>query len=120
MTIEYCCWYHPDEDPKTSSAEIEAHIDRAAQLDPWLREHPPVVEWKLNWPAFSSTRGTRSAVAIGDAHERAAPGRASRAGRPVNGFAAVEDCSFLNLGGIPRSATGRATCAWRTPTTSTS
>jgi acetylornithine deacetylase/succinyl-diaminopimelate desuccinylase-like protein len=106
MTIEYCCWYHPDEPPEAVRAEIEEHIHRAAQLDPWLREHPPVVEWKLNWPSFSVDPGHPICLAIGDAHERANAGTRF-AGRPaVNGFAAVEDCSFLNLGGIPTVSYG--------------
>jgi acetylornithine deacetylase len=106
MTIEYCCWYHPDERPEAVRAEIEQHIHRAAQLDPWLREHPPVLEWKLNWPAFSVDPGHPICLAIGDAHERA-NGGTRFAGRPaVNGFAAVEDCSFLNLGGIPTVSYG--------------
>jgi hypothetical protein len=49
--LEYCIWYHPDEDPEDVKREIETHISRAASMDIWLREHPPVVEWKMNWPA---------------------------------------------------------------------
>ncbi len=100
MTFEYCCWYHPDEDPEDVKREIEEHVQRAAQLDPWLREHPPVVEWKLNWPAFSVDPEHPICIAVGDAHDVAAAGTRF-AGRPaVNGFAAVEDASFLNLGGV--------------------
>lgn len=106
MTIEYCCWYHPDEDPENVKREIEAHVARAAALDPWLREHPPVVDWKLNWPAFSVDAEHPICRAIGDAHERALDGTRF-AGRPlVRGFAAVEDCSFLNIGGIPTVSYG--------------
>jgi acetylornithine deacetylase len=100
MTIEYCCWYHPDDDPEDVKREIETHVERAAQLDSWLREHPPVVEWKLNWPPFSVDPDHPICHAIGDAHERAAVGTRF-AGRPeTHGFAAVEDVSFLNLGGV--------------------
>jgi acetylornithine deacetylase len=100
MTIEYCCWYHPDDDPEDVKREIETHVERAAQLDPWLREHPPVVEWKLDWPPFSVDPGDPICRAIGDAHELAAVGTRF-AGRPeTHGFAAVEDVSFLNLGGV--------------------
>jgi len=106
MTIEYCVWYHPDEDPENVKREIEDHIHRAAQVDPWLREHPPVVEWKLNWPAFSIDENHPICQAIGDAHEVAA-GASRFAGRPpIRGFAAVEDCSFLNIGGIPTVSYG--------------
>ncbi len=106
MTIEYCCWYHPDERPDQVRQEIEEHIHRAAQLDPWLRAHPPVIEWKLNWPSFSVDPKHPICLAIGNAHEEANAGTRF-AGRPaVNGFAAVEDCSFLNLGGIPTVSYG--------------
>jgi acetylornithine deacetylase len=106
MTIEYCCWYHPDESPDDVKREIEEHVHRAAQLDPWLREHPPVIEWKLNWPSFSVDPEHPICEAIGVAHERANAGTRF-AGRPaVNGFAAVEDCSFLNLGGVPTASYG--------------
>jgi acetylornithine deacetylase len=106
MTVEYCCWYHPDEDPEDVKREIEEHVERAAQLDPWLREHPPVLEWKLNWPAFSVDPEHPICVAVGDAHELAAAGTRFE-GRPaVNGFAAVEDVSFLNLGGVPAISYG--------------
>src|SRR5438552_2682895 len=65
-------------------------------------------------PAISrSTRPSSSVdpqhpicLAIGDAHEMASVGTRF-AGRPaVNGFAAVEDCTFLNLGGVPTVSYG--------------
>jgi len=106
MTTEYCCWYHPDEDPEDVKQEIEDHVTRAAQLDPWLRDNPPVFEWKLNWPPFSVDPEHPICVAVGDAHELAAEGT-RYAGRPeVHGFAAVEDVTFLNLGGVPAISYG--------------
>ena len=106
MTIEYCCWYHPDSKPDEVQREIEEHIHRAAQLDPWLREHPPVLEWKLNWPSFSVDPAHPICEAIGTAHAAANAGTRF-AGRPaVRGFAAVEDCSFLNLGNVPTVSYG--------------
>ena len=41
MTIEYCVWYHPEEDPEDVKREIETHISRAASMDTWLRDHAP-------------------------------------------------------------------------------
>ena len=106
MTIDYCCWYHPDEDPEDVKQEITEHVMRAAQLDPWLRDNPPVLEWKLNWPAFSVDPDHPICTAVGDAHELAAAGTRF-AGRPeVHGFAAVEDATFLNLGGVPAISYG--------------
>ncbi len=105
MTLDYCVWYSPDDDPEDVKREISTQIARAAQLDAWLREHPPVVDWKMNWPA-----NTPDAVEITEvtcaAHEQAAVG--SRfAGRPdVVGFAAVEDATWLTKGGVPAISYG--------------
>ena len=105
MTIEYCCWYHPDEDPEDVKQEIEEHVMRAAQLDPWLRDHPPVLEWKLNWPAFSVDPDHPICTAVADAHELPPRHPLRRAARG-HGFAAVEDATFLNLGGVPAISYG--------------
>ena len=106
MATEYCCWYHPDDDPEAVKQEIEQHIARAAALDPWLRVHPPTVEWKQNWPASRVDPAHPICQALQDAHELAAAG-ARFAGRPtIRGFAAVEDTSFLNSSGIPAISYG--------------
>lgn len=106
MTTDYCCWYHPDDDAEAIKREIEQHIVCAANLDPWLRHHPPAIEWKLNWPASRVAPTHPICLAAQDAHELAATGTRF-AGRPaVRGFAAVEDTSFLNLHGIPAISYG--------------
>ena len=105
LTLEYCCWYHPDEDPEDVKREIEGHVAAAAQLDGWLRLHPPKIEWKMNWPA-NRPEADEITEAMCVAHERAALGTRF-AGRPlVCGFAAVEDASFLTLGGTPAISYG--------------
>lgn len=105
MTIEYCVWYSPDDDPESVKQEIETHIHRAAQLDPWLREHPPVVEWKLHWPANTPDADAITDVAVA-AHAQAAVGSRFEGPAPVVGFAAVEDCTWLTLGGVPAISYG--------------
>lgn len=37
--------YLPDEDPDRVKQEVEGQIRRAADLDGWLRKHPPQIEW---------------------------------------------------------------------------
>ncbi len=80
MTIEYCVWYHPEEDPEDVKREIETHIERAASMDVWLREHPPVVEWKMNWPANTPDADEITAATCA-AHERSAQGHPLRGAR---------------------------------------
>jgi acetylornithine deacetylase/succinyl-diaminopimelate desuccinylase family protein len=107
MTIDYCIWYAPDDDPEDVRREISACIVRAAQTDGWLREHPPEVEWKLHWPANNPGEAADEIVeACCVAHEDAAVGT-PYAGRPqIAGFAAVEDASFLTIGGTPAISYG--------------
>jgi acetylornithine deacetylase len=106
MTIEYCIWYHPEDDPEAVKQEVEEHVRRAAQLDPWLREHPPVLEWKLNWPASVVDPDHPIVHAVSAAHEQAAVGTRFEGRPPIRGFAAVEDAAFLNAGGIPAISYG--------------
>jgi acetylornithine deacetylase len=106
MTIDYCIWYHPDEDPADVRREVEEHVTRAAQVDPWLREHPPELEWKLNWPASVVSPDHPICHAVAKAHEAAAVGTRFEGTPPVRGFAAVEDTAFLNIGGVPAISYG--------------
>lgn len=101
MTMEYCCWYHPDDDPAQVQQEIEQHIARASELDPWLRLNPPTVAWKHNWPASQVDPAHPICRAVQEAHERAAAGTRLAGRPPIRGFAAVADASFLNMGGVP-------------------
>lgn len=105
MTIEYCVWYSPDDDPEAVKREIETHIERASQTDPWLRAHPPTVEWKLHWPANVPQAEEITALTVA-AHEQAAVGTRFAGAPDVVGFAAVEDCTFLTLGGVPAISYG--------------
>ena len=40
MTIEYCVWYHPDEDPEDVKREIETHIDARRAAGPVAARAP--------------------------------------------------------------------------------
>ncbi len=104
-TIEYCIWYSPDDDPEAVKDEIETAVDRVTQTDSWLRGHPPVVEWKLHWPA-NTPDADEITEAVSAAHEAAAGGTRFAGRPPVHGFAAVEDASFLTLGGTPAISYG--------------
>ena len=80
----------PIDDPALKH-EIETHISRAASMDVWLREHPPVVEWKMNWPANTPDADEITAATCA-AHERAALGTRFEGPAVVCGFAAVITC----------------------------
>lgn len=106
-TIDYVVWYPPNEDPEDVKAEIERHVSAFAQTDGWLRENPPVVNWKQNWRANNPGAAANDITeAVVRAHEQAAAGSAF-AGRPdIAGFCAVEDCTFFTERGIPAISYG--------------
>lgn len=105
--IEYAIWYSPDEKPEAIQREIEEYIHLASQLDPWLKEHPPKVEWKLNWEASVVDVDHPICLAMAAAHREAAQGQSTFDPEPrFAGFAAVCDATFLNNEGTPAIAYG--------------
>ena len=100
-TIEYCIWHHPDEDPKAVRKEFEDYINSACQLDAWLREHPPKLDWKVNWPPYSVPEDHPICQAVARAHEEAAVGSRFEGPARFCGFYAVCDAAFLNADGVP-------------------
>jgi len=100
-TMECIVWYPPDDDPDSVRGEIERQVSASAELDSWLRAHPPVVEWRHHWPASILDPSHPIVGATCRAHERASGDRAT-----VNGFPAVEDATFLNQAGIPAISYG--------------
>ena len=100
-TIEYCLWYHPQDTPQEVRQEFENYLRHACELDEWLRHHPPKVEWKVNWPAFSVDPGHAICQAMATAHGEAAQGTRFDVPAKFAGFYAVCDAAFLNPQGIP-------------------
>jgi acetylornithine deacetylase/succinyl-diaminopimelate desuccinylase-like protein len=47
--IEYSILYPPQGGAEPIQREIEAFVDGACRLDPWLREHPVRLTWNLDW-----------------------------------------------------------------------
>lgn len=101
LTVEYCVYHHPDRDNAEVMAEIETVIARAAQSDSWLREHPPVVEWKLLWEPYTAPADMSLMPTVARSHERAE----AHAGRePVvheSGFLGVCDLTWMARKDIP-------------------
>jgi acetylornithine deacetylase len=106
MTTEYLVIGHPDDDPEDVRREIEQQVHHAAQLDGWLRENPPVVEWKIHWPSSSVPVDHPLCTTVGDAHEVAAEGTRFGGRPPVHGFYGAEDTTWLQHAGIPAISYG--------------
>jgi acetylornithine deacetylase/succinyl-diaminopimelate desuccinylase-like protein len=99
-SIGYLIWYPPGSAADGIRTEIEAQVRRAAEMDPWLRQNPPVVHWDSNWPVSDTDPShplVRSLVA-----SRAAVLGAIPAGMPdTAGFNACCDSAFIEQKGIP-------------------
>lgn len=101
MTIEYSTCHHPGDDSETAKAEIEDRIRRLSELDPWLREHPPVVTWKLEWPPTEIDPEEDICKSVQDAHRRAAVGTTFEGPAQMQGLLGVCDTTWLKAQGIP-------------------
>lgn len=99
--IEYAIWHAPSDSEEQVKKEVEEQISLFAQTDPWLREHPPKIEWLLWWPPYDVPVDAPICKAVATAYESAME-------EPVKyyGFAAVDDAAFLNRAGIPAITIG--------------
>jgi acetylornithine deacetylase len=46
-SVEYNMWWYPDESYDDVRTEVEDAVAAVASTDPWLRDHPPKLTWKL-------------------------------------------------------------------------
>ena len=109
MTIEYSTCHFPGDDTEAAKAEIEEHIRRISELDPWLREHPPVVTWKLEWPPTEIDPEEDICKSIQDAHRTAAVGTSFEGPAQMKGLLGVCDTTWLTAQGIPSLVYGPGT-----------
>ena len=99
--IEYAAMFHPGDDVATTKAAIERQIELASELDPWLREHRPVVEWKLEWEPYVLDPEHEILPALARSHERAALGSRLEGPARQQGFGGVCDSTWYEAAGIP-------------------
>ena len=99
--IEYCAILYPDEPTSAARAEIEARLAGVAAADPWLREHPPTVDWRLAWEPYRLDPEHPIMAALAVSHERAAVGTRFAGPPPVRGFGGVCDATWYEQAGIP-------------------
>ena len=90
--------YLPNEKSEAVKAEFEDYIHRVAQTDPWLREHPPEIEWGIGGVAFPPVEVLPEhplIQTVSRAHEQIV-------GQPrYPGFEAVTDIAWFAAKGIP-------------------
>ena len=115
-SVEYNMWWYPDESYDDVRAEVEDVVDAVARTDPWLREHPPKLTWKLGniyFPPLDVPLDHPAVGTLAGCLERSRPrSRRPRASvpRPISPGTASASC--------PGSSAGRD--AWRSATSPTS
>lgn len=99
-SIQYCALHHPGRSNEEVMEEITRTVNRACAGDPWLREHPATIEWKLEWPPYTLDPGHALLPTFMNAHQEAMGGGADAA--PVqSGFFGVCDVTWLQQQGSP-------------------
>jgi acetylornithine deacetylase len=93
--LEYLVMYEPGREQSDVRAEIEAHLGRVYDADPWLREHRPEIAWTHTWPPYDTPVDHPITRAVQSAH-------GSVVGAPVElqGFSAVDDATYFERRGI--------------------
>ncbi len=94
--VDYAIRFPPDRDLEVEKKEVEDYILTAAQLDPWLKAHPPKVEWYFCWPGANLDPEHPIVTTLARAHEAALDRPA-----PVTAFPAGTDATYLLKEGIP-------------------
>jgi acetylornithine deacetylase len=100
--LHWLLWYPPDEDDEDVIREVEEHVLAACQLDPWLREHPPTIEWLMRYPGMFTLWEHPLPQAMARAWEAVTgePLPEPSPAYPVN-FGAAMEGTWLEREGIP-------------------
>lgn len=101
MTLDYLAWTPPAEDQGPIQEEIEQRLAAICRLDPWLRDHPAEIDWKVVYPGSSVSRDHPLVTELTGAHEQAAVGTSLAGPARFQGFAAGAEVTWLTLAGIP-------------------
>ena len=101
MDILYAVWFPPGEEAQDIRDEIDSHIARAAAVDSWLREHPPVVDWNWEWPPGEITAEHPLCLTMLEAHRQAHAETPMAEGGKLGGAPYVADNAWLVRGGVP-------------------
>src|SRR5207244_4285542 len=93
--------YLPDERKEDVCAEIEEQVRRAANMDDWLRRHPPTVEWSpgeypIEFVAADFNPQSQPVRLLADSI-RDVSGREPL----MNARAAINDAGWFHQAGVP-------------------
>ena len=91
-------WRNPQDSFESIKKEVDQRIDAICQMDPWLREHPPEVQWRLDWPPFEIDRNHPLVEVTSTAYE-SVMGESARymAWQPVSDARFYQECGVPSL-----------------------
>ena len=107
--LELSLKYLPGEETATVRAEFEDYIARVAAADPWLREHPPEIEWGIRGVSFPPAQTPADHPFLAVLSDAAA--LATGAPAVIEGMVAVTDLAWLGGAGIPGAIFGPGSLA---------
>jgi acetylornithine deacetylase/succinyl-diaminopimelate desuccinylase-like protein len=103
-SLELSLKYLPSEKTEDVRAEFEEYIARVAAADPWLREHPPEIEWGIRGVSFppAETEPDHPLLAV------LSHAAETVTGQPAvhQGITGVTDLAWLAGAGIPGAVFG--------------
>ncbi|MGH2614735.1 MAG: ArgE/DapE family deacylase [Thermomicrobiales bacterium] len=107
--LELSLKYLPGEETANIRAEFEDYIGRVAAADPWLREHPPEIEWGIRGVSFPPAQTPADHPFLAVLGEAAA----LATGEPavMEGMVAVTDLAWLAGADIPGAIFGPGSLA---------
>jgi acetylornithine deacetylase len=100
--LQWVMWFPPEQSPDDAIREVEAYVLDACRLDPWLRAHPPRLEWILPYPGMQTEWEHPLPQAMARAFEAVTGERVAPPSpqHPAN-FGAAMEGTWLEQAGIP-------------------
>ncbi len=102
-SVEYNIWFLPGETFEQIQSEIEAYVADVCRTDPWLRQHPPRLTWKLRNIFFPSAETSPDHPFV---RRLAASLETLGAAPAVEGFTAASELAWYAERGIPGTIFG--------------
>lgn len=105
-TLDYAIFYTPAAGIADVQAEVAAVVARVADADPWLRRHPPVLDWPMHYPGGRTDGDDPFCRVVVAAREDAAAGTAYAGAPDVRPFPSATDLTWFTAAGIPAVGLG--------------
>lgn len=90
FSADALCWYLPDEKSEDVKREIEQYVRSISSTDEWLRDHPPKLDWIVDFEPAVTETDHPIVQSLSWAHQKIT-GESPR----ISAFEAASDMKFL-------------------------